>query len=142
MTDIAPEIETLEHRFMRAWMKADKGELRSLVMRDCIIIFGSSRPEILDRPSFLEACDKPFSCNGYRLREVVARKHGKCAWFTAGIDLEMQIGGRDWSGQFWLTDLWRKTAFRRGWRLAERSLARTEKDEALSQAIHRLQLWR
>ena len=141
MSDIGPEIESLEHRFMRAWMKADKGVLRGLIMRDCIMVFGAQRPEILDRPSFIEACDKSFSCSGYRLREVAARRHGKCAWFTAGIDLEMQIGRRDWSGQFWLTDLWRRTAFNRGWKLAERSLARTEKDEAMSDAIHRLQLW-
>jgi len=141
MNDIATEIETLEHRFMRAWMKSDKGELRNLMMRDFMMIVGSTRPELLDRPSFLEAAGRPFSCTGYRLREVVARRYGKCVWFTAGIDLEMQLGGRDWSGQFWLTDLWRKNTFKRGWKLAERSLARTEEDESMSQAIHRLQLW-
>ncbi|WP_298466100.1 nuclear transport factor 2 family protein [uncultured Erythrobacter sp.] len=141
MSDISAEIETLEHRFMRAWMRADRGEMRKLMLRDFMMIVGAERPQLLDRPSFLDASDRNFACTGYRLREVVARRHGKCAWFTAGIDLEMKLGGREWKGQFWLTDLWRKAAFKRTWKLAERSLSRCEPDEEYSHAIHRLQLW-
>jgi hypothetical protein len=142
MADISAIIETLEHRFMRAWMRREKGEMRKFAARDFTMIIGTQRPQLLDKPSFLEASDKAFSCNGFRFREVYVRKHKGCAWFAAGVDLELQIDGKDWSGHFWMTDLWRKSAIKRSWQLVERSLSLTEDDHALSQSIKRLQLWR
>ncbi|QUL38876.1 nuclear transport factor 2 family protein [Erythrobacter sp. JK5] len=141
MADISAEIETLEHRFMRAWMKREKSELKKLLTRDFLLVMASPRPELLDRPSFLEACQGDFHCSAYRMREVFSRQHGKSVWFTAGFDLEMKLGRLDWKGEFWISDLWRKNAFGRGWKLAERSLARMEPDEVLAHAMHRLQLW-
>ena len=141
MADISAIIETLEHRFMRAWMRRDKGEIRKFATRDFMMIVGTEKPQLLDRPSFVEASDAAFSCTGFRFREVCARRHGNCTWFAAGVDLELQLNGKDWSGHFWLTDLWRKSAIKRSWRLAERSLSRTESQAELSDAIKRMQLW-
>lgn len=141
MAEIEVTIEALEHRFMRAWMRPDACELRKLVRRDFMMIVGAERSQLLDRPSFLEAAEARLRCNSYRFREVIIRRHGPCAWFAAGVDLEMRIGGRDWEGHFWLTDLWRKGKMPRAWKLAERSLSRTDPDKELPAAIQHLQLW-
>ena len=141
MGDIAAIIETLEHRFMRAWMRRDVGEIRSLAARDMMIITAAKPPQLLDRPSFVEAIAGPFTCTGFRFHEVCVRKHGKFAWFTAGADLELRLGGRDISGRFWISDLWRKGAVRRSWKMLERSISRIDDDEHVSAAIRQLQLW-
>lgn len=141
MADIAAEIETLEHRFMRAWMRREAGELRKLAARDFMMIVASEPSQLLDRPSFVEAMSGPLSCQGFRFNEVCVRKHGRSAWFTASADLELKIDRREWAGKFWISDLWIKGRVKRGWKLVERSLARTDSDDKLPASIRHLQLW-
>jgi hypothetical protein len=141
MADISATIESLENRFMQAWMHGDVATLRKLAARDSMTIVGTSRSQLLDRPSFVQACATDFRCTGFRFREVFVRKHGKFAWFAAGADLEMKLGRKDWSGGFLLTGLWRKTPVLGGWKLFERSLSRLDDDEQFGAAVHRLQLW-
>lgn len=142
MSDIAAVIETLENRFMRAWMRREIGDIRSIAARDFMMIVASEPAQLLDRPSFVEAIAGPFSLSGFRFHEVCVRKHGRAAWFTAGADLEMRIGGRELVGRFWIADLWKKGRVNRSWKLVERSLSRTEDDDQLSGSIRQLQLWR
>lgn len=139
--DISATIEALENQLMRAWMSRQANEVRKLLARDFLMIVGTDRPQLLDRPSFVEASKGAFACSGFRFREVFVRQHGKCAWFAAGVDLELKLGRQEWSGAFWITDLWRKSAIRRNWMLEERSLSRMEGDGELPMAIKSLQLW-
>ena len=44
------------------------------------------------------------------------------AVFATHVDLQATIDGSDWSGQVWVTDLWRRTKLRRNWRMVERVL--------------------
>ncbi|WFL76883.1 nuclear transport factor 2 family protein [Altererythrobacter arenosus] len=141
MSNIAAEIETLEHRFMRAWMRREAGEIRKLAARDFMLIVASEPAQLLDRPSFVEAMAGPLSCTGFRFHEVCVRKHGRAAWFTARAELELRIDRRDWTGNFWVSDLWLKGRVKRGWKMVERSLARTDGDEQLPGSLRQLQLW-
>ena len=52
------------------------------------------------------------------------------------------MDGRDWSGQLWVTDLWRKGRLRRRWRMVERVLSRPDDNKDVPGAIRALQLWR
>lgn len=142
MADIAAELKVHEDVLMQAWLRADKSGIRRFLDRDFTMIVGATRPQLLDRPSFLEACESRFRCYGFQFGEAYARRFDKLAWFATEVDLDLKLGGRDWTGPFWITDLWRKRFFGRGWKLAERSLSRAEPDEEFSHDIHRLQLWR
>lgn len=142
MSRIQAELEVDETRLMRAWMSRDPDEVRSMVARDCLMFFGTSPPALLDRPSFLAGLDRGLVCKGFRFHEASARKHGSTAWYSGQIDLELQVGASEWSGQFLITDLWRKGTIKRRWQLVERSLAPTAPDAKLCDAIRALQLWR
>ena len=61
--------------------------------------------------------------------------------FQDGVE-QMTLDGKDWSGTFWLQDLWRKSSMTRRWSLVERSLSRTDDDDRVAIAIRSLQLWR
>ncbi|MEM6827291.1 MAG: nuclear transport factor 2 family protein [Pseudomonadota bacterium] len=140
MADIADTIEAHELRLMQAWMRRDAGAFRKLAARDCMFVFGTNPPELLDRASFTEAIENDFRCLGFRMGESVVRRHGRAAWFTASADLELKFGARAWEGRFLMTGLWRKFRIG-GWKLVERSLATLDKDERLAQSVRRLQMW-
>ncbi|MEE4539636.1 MAG: hypothetical protein V2J51_14235 [Erythrobacter sp.] len=142
MSDICAEMEVLENRLMRGWMGRNVREIKALVATDCLFMFGTRPPTLLDRPSFVAAIDRGFVCEAFRFGAVTARQHRHAAWFTGDIELEMRLSRREWRGRFLLTDLWTKSRLKRRWKLAERSLAPLDGDEDLSAAIHALQLWR
>jgi ketosteroid isomerase-like protein len=114
MADLLPVIETLENRWMRAWVGRDVKELKALTARDFIWLTASKPPAILDRPSWLEAVAKRYRCTSYRFADLDVRSHGAFAVFAARIELKSSMDGHDWSGPVWVTDLWRKGRVRRG----------------------------
>lgn len=141
MAETAAEIEALALTAMRAWVAGDGKAMKKLTTRDFMMLVGSTPPQLLDRPSFLAAMARGFACTRFTFREVIVRVYGKSAWFVAGAELELALGGKVWSGGFMVTDLWRKGTIG-GWKLAERSLARLDGDDCIAPAIARLQLWK
>jgi len=52
------------------------------------------------------------------------------------------MDGEDWSGQFWVTDIWRKGRVRCKWRMVERIVSQPDQREDVPAAVRSLQLWR
>ena len=142
MADLTPVIETMEHRWMRAWVGRDMKVLKALTAKDFILLTGSKPPAILDRPSWLEAAAKRWDCSSYRFGDIYVRDVGGVALFSAPVELKATLDGRDWSGHFWVSDLWRKSRVRRSWKLAQRIVTRADDNAELPKAIRALQLWR
>jgi ketosteroid isomerase-like protein len=142
MADLTPVIETMEHRWMRAWVGRDVKAMKAITAKDFILLTGSKPPAILDRPSWIEAAAKRWDCSSYRFGDIYVREVGGIALFTAPVELKATMDGRDWSGHFWVSDLWRKGRVRRGWKLAQRIVTRADDNTELPKAIRALQLWK
>lgn len=142
MADLLPVIETNEHRWMRAWVGRDSKALRSLTARNFVMLIGSKPPVVLDAPSWLEAATTRYLCKSYRFSDVYVRDLGQIALFASAADIDATMDGHDWSGRIWVTDLWRKGRVRRGWRMVERIISRTDDNPQVPAAIRSLQLWR
>jgi hypothetical protein len=142
MADLTPVIETMEHRWMRAWVNRDLKALKAITASNFILLMGSKPPAILDRPSWLEAASKRYDCSSYRFGDIYVRDIGPAAIFSAPIEMKATMDGHDWSGQFWITDFWRKGRVRRSWKMAQRVVSRTNDDSQVAAAIRSLQLWR
>ena len=142
MDEFASLIEALEHRWMRSWIQRDRKQMKLLAARDFIFLLGAHHPVMLDRASWLDAASGRFRCSGYRFEEVYVRRHGRVAVFAARMMIEAQLGGHEWSGATWVTDLWKRSPVRRKWQLIERSVARPDSDEHVAAEIRALQLWR
>ncbi len=142
MADILPIIETLENRWMRAWVGGDVRTLKGLTSRNFRLVIGSKPSVLLDAKSWLDASGSRFTCRSYRFGDLYARNLGPVSVFATQLDLEASIDGHDWSGRVWVTDLWRKGGIRRSWRMVERVMSRPEEDAQVPAAIRSLQLWR
>ena len=142
MANLAPIIETLENRWMRAWINGDEKELKALTSRNFRLVMGSRPAAILDAPSWLEAAASRFLCTGYRFGDIYVRDVGSAAVFASQMAIKATLDEQDWSGEYWVTDIWTKSRVRRKWRMAERILSRPDDDRQLPEGIRSLQLWR
>ena len=100
MADVAGIVEAQELRFMQAWLNRDAGTFRKLSARSFMMMIGTNPPELLDRPSFAAAMEAGFRCSGFRLGAGVVRRYGRCATYTSGAELQLQLGDMVWSGPF------------------------------------------
>ena len=144
MADTLSTLEMMENRWMRAWVARDARGLKANTSRNFRLVVGSTPCVILDTASWLQAvASSRFLCTSYRFGDsIYARDLGSVAVFATQMDLEMTIDGVDWSGRFWVTDLWQKTRIRRNLRMVERLLSRMEEGEKIPAGIRSLQLWR
>jgi len=142
MADLSPVIETMEHRWMRAWVTGDMKTLKALTSRNFRMVIGSKPAMILDFKSWIEAAPKRFQCQSYRFGDIYVRNVGSVVIFATQLEIKASMDGHDWSGRYWVTDLWRKGRVRRKWNMIERVLSRPEDNEDVPAAIRSLQLWR
>ena len=142
MANLMPVIETLENRWMRAWVNGDTKMLKSLTARNFRMVMGSRPAAILDTPSWLEAARTRFLCDSYRFGDIYVRDVGAVAVFATQLTIRATLDGDDWSGDYWVTDIWRKSRVRRNWKMVERILSRPDADRKLATGIKSLQLWR
>jgi ketosteroid isomerase-like protein len=141
MADITPVIETMEHRWMRAWINGDMKALKAITAKDFILLTASKPPAILDRPSWLEAAGKRHLTSSYRFGDIYVREFGSVAVFAAPLEIEATMDGRDWSGRVFVTDLWRKRRLS-GWKMVQRVVSKSDDDPELRKAIKSMQLWK
>lgn len=142
MSNFESMIEVLENQVQRAWMNRNASDLKSLISSEFLFMFGTNPPVLLDRASFIAGAVGQFELEGFRFREITAQRHGRTTWFTGHVELELKVNGKTWKEAFLITDLWRKTALRRKWLLAKRSLAPLKQDTDLFDTIRAMQLWR
>lgn len=142
MADLLPVIETLEHRWMRAWIGRDARTLKSLTSRQFRFVTGSQPCVILDAHSWLEAATRRYVCTSYRFGDIYVHDLDGTAVFATQLTLDTRFDRASWSGQVWVTDVWRKTSIRRSWRLADRIFSGLEERPEVPAAIRSLQLWR
>ena len=126
---------------MRAWIAGDARTLKALTSRNFRLVIGAKPPVLLDAKSWLEGASTRYLCKSYRFGDIYARQLGSVAIFATQLEIEASFDGDDWSGQLWITDLWRKGTVRRSWRITDRLVSRLEGAD-MSQAIRSLQLWR
>jgi hypothetical protein len=143
MADLTAVIETMEHRWMRAWVNGEKKVMKAATSRHFMLLAGSKPPMILDRTSWLDAAANRWSCSSYRFGDIYVRSVGSgLAVFAAPIEIKARMDGIDGSGTFFVTDIWRRAMTRRGWKMVQRVISRPDEDPALPKAIRALQLWK
>jgi hypothetical protein len=142
MANLHPLIETLERSYMRAWITGDSKALKALTARNFRMVIAAKPSVILDYKSWVDAATTRYLCSSYRFGDIYVRDLGAMTIFATRLEIEATMDGHDWSGEYWITDLWRKSRVRRNWRMVERVISRPEENPDAAAAIRSLQLWR
>ena len=142
MANLHPLIETMERSYMRAWITGDAKALKALTARNFRMVIAAKPSVILDHKSWVEAATTRYLCSAYRFGDIYVRDLGGFALFASRLELKATMDGHDWSGRYWITDLWRKSRVRRNWRLVECVVSRPDEKADAAAAIQSLQLWR
>ncbi len=142
MDTFAARLETLEHQWMRAWMRGDRKLMKEVASRDFVFLLGGHKGTILDRVSWLEAATTRLRLHSYRFGDIYVRRHGNVGIFACQLEMDAALGDHEWKGQMWVSDLWRKSRLRNNWKLVERVVSRPEKDDVLRRELTKLQLWK
>jgi len=135
-------LEALELRLMRAWVGDERKVMRQLLSRRFRLVLGAPSPVLLDRKSLLDAAVDRWQVAAFRLGSVYSREAEGVGIFAAQVELDCRIDGKDVSGRWWMSDLWRKSAMTRRWQLLDRQLARPDASSDFPLAVKALQLWR
>jgi hypothetical protein len=136
-------IEALEHQLMRAWLEGDRKLIKKLLSSRFRLVVGGKAPVLLDRKSLVEAAGTGWRLNGYRFgNSVYSRKIAQSALFAVEVEMKIDIDGVDLSGNWWMTDYWRRSGLTQSWQLTDRQLARLDDGTRFPDAVRALQLWR
>ncbi len=81
MADLHPIIETMERRWMRAWMSGDARALKALTSGNFRMVMGSKPSVILDAKSWVEAATTRYRCTSYRFGDIYVRDPARL-WLT------------------------------------------------------------
>lgn len=141
MDTFAARLETLEHQFMRAWMRGDRKLMKEVAARDFVFLLGGKKATMLDRVSWLDAATTRLRCHSYRFGDIYVRRHGSVGLFACQMEIDASLGDHEWKGTIWMSDMWRRSAVRRNWMLIERVVSRPEGDVAFAENLKSLQLW-
>jgi hypothetical protein len=142
MANLHPLIETMERSYMRAWITGDTKALKALTARNFRMVIAAKPSVILDHKSWVDAAATRYLCSSYRFGDIYVRDLGAMTIFATRLEIEATMDGENWSGEYWITDLWRKSRLRRNWRMVERVVSRPEENPDAAAAIRSLQLWR
>lgn len=127
---------------MRAWIAGDVRALKAVTSKKFRMVIGSKPCVILDAQSWLQASASRYACTSYRFGDIYLHDLGPIAVFATQVEIEATMDGTDWSGQVWLTDIWRRSSVRRRWRIVERIFSRVEEKPEVPTLIRSMQLWR
>jgi ketosteroid isomerase-like protein len=110
------EILRREKEWMNAWIEKDRTTLMEILSDDFLL--SSARGNLMDKEEWLVNALGPFTCRTFTWKETKVRLYDTTAVVNALVEQEANVGTKDWSGTFLLTDVWVKQEDK--WRVVSR----------------------
>ena len=110
------EILRREKEWMNAWIEKDRTTLMEILSDDFLL--SSARGNLMDKEEWLANALGPFTCRTFTWKETKVRLYDTTAVVNALVEQEANVGTKDWSGTFLLTDVWVKQEDK--WRVVSR----------------------
>jgi ketosteroid isomerase-like protein len=119
---VEQELVKMENELARAWQLPDPGALESIVGDDFTLTSSSSKGEITNKRQYIDSTLKLVRGEGYSFEKLNVRIYGDTAVINAQFQQNATFAGRDWSGEFLITDVWVKRNGR--WQVVARHASR------------------
>ena len=98
--------ETIRHRaqeWMEAGKRRDAGVLDQLLADEFVLVAARG---VIDRAAWLHAALHEIEVRAFRYEDPRVRAYGEVAVMLSSWHQEATMAGREWSGDFRLTDTW------------------------------------
>ena len=98
----------LETKWMNAWKNKDEKTAREIVSDDFTLTSSLSTGALVDKAGWIEKAIHNYDCKDFRFDKIETRVYENTAVVNSWFHQDATANGKDWSGDFLLTDVWVK----------------------------------
>ena len=92
---------------MNAWKNKDEKACREILADDFTLTSSLSTGELITKEQWIGALSK-YDCKSFQFDKIKVRVYGKTAVVNSWYHQEAIANGKDWNGEFLMTDVWVK----------------------------------
>jgi hypothetical protein len=106
-------------RWMQAWQDQDRDTIEEILAPDFALVVASAPHFRLNREPWIELAVGAYVCSRFAYEHVqFHRLSDELVVMSAIADFDAKLGGKDRSGRFFVTDIWKKS--NAGWTVCAR----------------------
>lgn len=98
----------LETKWMNAWKNKDEATARQIIADEFTLTSSLSKGDLIYKEDWIEKAMHHYHCLEFRINKLEARVYGDTALLNILFYQNATANGREWSGDFLLTDVWVK----------------------------------
>jgi len=95
----------LETQWMTAWKDKDVPTARKILSDDFTLTSSLSKGALVDKEEWIAKL-AIYDCKEFRFDKIQVRVYGKTSVVNTWFHQEASADGKDWSGDFLITDVW------------------------------------
>jgi hypothetical protein len=108
----------LETSWMNAWKNKDEATARKLLADEFTLTSSLSSGDLVNKEQWIDRAMYHFHCKDFKIDLLEARVYGNTAVLNIWFSQNATANGKDWSGNFLLTDVWVEKS--EGWQVVAR----------------------
>ncbi|MDH7459756.1 nuclear transport factor 2 family protein [Chitinophagaceae bacterium 26-R-25] len=108
----------LETSWMNAWKDKDEATARKLIAEEFTLTSSLSTGDLVNKEQWISKAMNHFHCKSFKIDLLKARVYGNTAVLNIWFYQDAEANGKDWSGDFLLTDVWVEND--EGWQVVAR----------------------
>ena len=95
----------LETKWMNAWKAKDEQTCRQLLADNFTLTSSLSSGDLMTKEQWISLLPK-YNCHNFSFDRIKVRTYGNTAVVNSWFHQQAEANGRDWSGNFLITDVW------------------------------------
>jgi hypothetical protein len=95
-----------ETQWMNAWKNKDEASARKIIADEFTLTSSLTTGDLIDKEEWIEKVLHNFDCKDLRIDKMQARVYDNTAVLNVWLHQEAVVNGKDWNGDFLLTDIW------------------------------------
>lgn len=95
----------LETKWMTAWKNKDVATVREILSDDFTLTSSLSNGELIDKEGWISKLQL-YHCKEFRFDKIMVRVYDNTSVVNSWFHQEATANGKDWSGDFLMTDIW------------------------------------
>jgi len=96
----------LETKWMDAWKNKDEATARKIIADEFTLTSSLSTGDLVNKEEWIEKVLHNFDCKELRIDKLQVRVYNKTAVLNIWFHQDAVVNGKDWNGDFLLTDVW------------------------------------